>query len=292
MDVKAVEAILAEVGKIFRLSRMYPASHPAVQHALAELTNSLTALATTGAVELRVSPGGLSLGTAQLASRNPPLQELAGLLYAQGYRSVLLEPGLTADEVSALVRALGRAGRGVTALGAATAIPNLPHLHLAKSAGRASSQRGVEVTRDVLEIAPVLSRRSTGEFRPDALPPDIEAKRLVPMAELAAAAEAPRMLGRLGELAQSLLSTGEYVTLVEVLRVLTSAARRPEPEVVHAARTALERIPDAMLGAMVNLLDDPKLCPADRDKLANALGLLGGRAIPVAVDSFLTSTEP
>lgn len=290
MDVRAVEAILAELGKVFRLSRMYPASHPAVQHSQSELTSTLAALATLGAVELRMSPSGFSLGATHLAARSPQVQELAGLLYAQGFRSLVMHPGLTADEVVALVRSLGAAGRPGAALGVTAAVQNLPHLSLERSAGRQSRQAAT--MSSAAELGPVLGTRSTGEFRPDALPPEIEARRIAPMAELASAAEAPRLLGRLGELAAVLAGTREYPMLIESLRVIATAARRPEPEVAHAARTALERFPDASLGVLVKELDDPKLPAAERDKLAAVLGMLGGRAIPVVVDAFLTSTAP
>ena len=41
MDPKAVESALTEAGKVFRLSRLYPTTHPSVQQALAELAAEL-----------------------------------------------------------------------------------------------------------------------------------------------------------------------------------------------------------------------------------------------------------
>jgi hypothetical protein len=73
MNAKQVEAVLAEVGKFFRLCRFYPATHPTVQQAMADLSAALPALAPLGDVELRIGPTGLALDTAMVTAKNPQL---------------------------------------------------------------------------------------------------------------------------------------------------------------------------------------------------------------------------
>ena len=91
MDTRAVESVLTEVAKAFRLCRFYPASHPAVQQAMTDLAAALPALAPVGAVELRIGPAGFALGTTPLLPHNPPIQEFANLLFARGHRSMTVQ---------------------------------------------------------------------------------------------------------------------------------------------------------------------------------------------------------
>ena len=131
MNTKPVEAVLAEVGKAFRLCRFYPSTHPSVQQALSELAAVLPSLTAIGLLELRIAPTGFLIGSTPVAHRNPPVQELAGLLYAQGQRAMEIQPGVTADEFAALIRMAG--GSGNKALGAVGAHPQLqalPHIRL------------------------------------------------------------------------------------------------------------------------------------------------------------------
>ena len=137
MDAKQLEAVLAEVGKVLRLCRFYPAAHPSVQQAMADLSAALPALAAMGEVELRIAPTALTLDAATVTGKNPQLQEFAGLLYAQGFRAILLSPGATAEEFATLARATaGAAAKSGSALGAVQQRPQLPHIHLEQAVSR------------------------------------------------------------------------------------------------------------------------------------------------------------
>lgn len=296
MDVKPIESVLAEVGKAFRLCRFYPSSHPSVQQALSELSASLPSLTNVGVVELRISPTGFLLGATPVAPRNPPVQELAGLLYAQGHCALEIEPGVTADEFAALIWMVGGAGvKSMQSMGVHTQLQSLPHLRLEQAVRQSSSSQrpsaaGTGSSAAAMAEGPSLGRRSTGVFRPDALPPEIEAPRLITLVELAAPAEAPRMLARLGEVAQDLAASRDVVGFAKAARALARAAAGDgPPEVVEAARRAMEAcVTDATTGSLISRLEDSKLPADDRDTLVQVLGALGARVVPLVADSFLS----
>lgn len=295
MEVKPIEAVLAEVGKAFRLCRFYPASHPSVQQALSELSAVLPGLASVGIVELRITPNGFVLGTIPLAQRNPQAQELAGLLYAQGHRGLEIEAGVTADEFAALIRMAGGAGgRSMQAMGAQTQLQALPHIRLEQVARKSAALQRPGQTGSsaaVLAEGPSLGKRSTGVFRPDALPPEIEAARLATLVEHAAPSEAPRMVARLGEVAGDLAAQHDTVSFAKVVRALARvASRNGPPETAEAARQAMEAcVTDGALAGLVSRLGDARLAAADRDTVVQALGTLGARVIPPVADAFLTT---
>jgi hypothetical protein len=294
MDVKPLEAILSEVGKAFRLCRFYPSSHPSVQQAMAELSAALPALAGIGTIELRISPNGFLLGSTQLGSRNPQLAELAGLMYAQGYRALGIEPGVTSDEVASLIRTISGAGsKAARALGAQTQAAALPHLHLEQAARKYAAPKRESAGHAgpaALSEGPALGRRSTGVFRPDALPPEIEAGRLMTLLEHAAPAEAPRMLERLGEVGADLAAQNDYGLLAKVVLALCGRLE-DDGEVSGAARRALERcVADVAVSGLLARLWDPRISAEDRDQVVRALGCLKGRSIPMVVDAFLSAS--
>lgn len=295
MDVKPIEAVLAEVGKAFRLCRFYPASHPSVQQVLSELSAVLPGLASVGVVDLRITPTGFVLGTIPLAQRNPQTQELAGLLYAMGHRGLEIDLGVTSDEFAALIRMAGGAGgKSMQAMGAQTQLPTLPHIRLERvgrksAAQQRPSQAGSSAA--VLADGPSLGKRSTGVFRPDALPPEIEASRLVTLLEHAAPTEAPRMLARLGEVAGDLAAHHDMVSLAKAVRTLARVATSEgPPESAEAARRAMEAcVTDGAIAGLVSRLGDTRLAAADRDNVVQALGAIGAPVVPLVADSFLSA---
>jgi len=303
MDVRPVEAVLTEIGKAFRLCRLYPSSHPAVQHTLSELAGVLPSLAAVGPIELKIGSVGFTLGVTPLAARNTQIQELAGLLYAQGHRLLALEPGLTADEVALLIQVAGVHGKGRPSVAGASSA-QLVHVRLEKTVARASRATGAVHApgagapappgRDRASAdGPGMARRSTGVFRPDALPPDIEARRLV--AELGtnvAPDAAIRALARLGELLTDLLAMHDVGEMAEIVLVLSRGAVRDEPAVATTARRALaESVPPAALAALLARLADPRAPATERDTAAHALGVLGSRSVPLVVDAFLSGDD-
>src|SRR5439155_1292268 len=59
IDTGAVDRALGAIGTTFRLTRLYPPSHPAVLEAMRHITASLPALAGLGSVEWKIGATGL-----------------------------------------------------------------------------------------------------------------------------------------------------------------------------------------------------------------------------------------
>src|SRR6059058_2760385 len=102
VDTAGVDRALGAIGTTFRLTRLYPPSHPAVMEALRQIGEALPVLAALGTVEWKIGATGLHWHGQQLLPRNSQIAELAGLLYARGVRVITLNPGMTADHVLAL----------------------------------------------------------------------------------------------------------------------------------------------------------------------------------------------
>src|SRR5437879_11004383 len=101
-DTAGVDRALGVIGTTFRLTRLYPPSHPAVIESLRQIGEAIPALAALGTVEWKVGVTGLHWHGQHLLPRNAQIAELAGLLYARGVRTVTLNPGMTPDHVLAL----------------------------------------------------------------------------------------------------------------------------------------------------------------------------------------------
>jgi HEAT repeat protein len=97
-----IDHALGAIGTTFRLVRLYPPTHPAVQEALRQISAVLPPLAALGILEWKVGATGLHWQGQQLLPRNAQLGELAGLLFARGVRLIQLHPGLTPEHVLAL----------------------------------------------------------------------------------------------------------------------------------------------------------------------------------------------
>src|SRR5213080_3091230 len=110
-DTTGVDRALGAIGTTFRLTRLYPPTHPAVQEALRQVGEALPPLAAVGTVEWKVGATGLHWHGQQLLPRNSQIAELAGLLYARGVRTLTLNPGMTADHVLALFQVATGTGR-------------------------------------------------------------------------------------------------------------------------------------------------------------------------------------
>ncbi len=284
MNTGPIEAVLAEIGKAWRLCRFYPGSHPSVQQALASLSAALPGLSAIGTIELRLQPSGMLLGNVPVAPRNPQVAELANLLYSQGHRMLVLEPGLTGDEVAALIRAAASGTeRAMQAVGGRAAFENLPHIRLERAARRATTERPRASSGSPQE-GPTLGRRTSAVFRPDALPPEIEARRLA--AHLEAGGDAASV-ERLGALVAELTGLRDFRTLTVAVRALGRVARRGGAAVRAPAAEALTaRVTPAALSGVLSCLSDARVAPAERDMAVEALGALGGRAIPMVFDAY------
>ena len=295
MDTKAaVEAVLAEVGKAFRLCRFYPATHPTVEQARVELAAALPRLALAGLVELRIGPTGFVLGTAALLGRNPSVQEFANQLYTQGHRAMNLQPGVTAEEFLALIRSTaGTSTRSGSAPGPGAKAPALPHIALeavvrkSAVAPRASLEGGPLVPE-----GPAVAARSTGVFRPNALPPEIEAQRLTALLEVAMPAGAMRSITRLGAVASELLANRDFGTCAMAVSSLARWAKSEDAAAAEAARQALAPVvTDGTIAAMIGLVTDQRAAAPAKQAALAALGTLGERAVPALFDAYVAAFD-
>jgi len=297
MDAKQLEAVLGEVGKVFRLCRFYPATHPSVQQAMADLSAVLPAFATLGEVELRIGPSGFALENVMVTAKNAQLQEFAGLLHAQGHRAMLITPGVTADEFAALVRAVsGTTARSGAALGVVQQTPQLSHIQLEQTATRKSAPGRPARISSPGVLAPdnglTPSARGTGVFRPNALPAEIEAARLTSLLEFATAEGARGPLGRLAEVAPQLAEQRDFGTLAAAVQVIARWQGSEDAVTAEAARRALAAaVSDATVAGMIGLVADARAPGDQRQAAAGALGTLGERATPALFEAYLGAAD-
>ena len=101
-ETAGMERALGAIGTTFRLSRLYPPSHPAVVEAGRQIGEALPALAAFGTVEWKVGATGVHWQGQHLLPRNSQVAELAGLLYARGVRGIRTTPSVTATDIVAL----------------------------------------------------------------------------------------------------------------------------------------------------------------------------------------------
>src|SRR2546426_7341743 len=92
LDTAGVDRALGAIGTTFRLTRLYPPSHPAVAEALRQIAETLPTLAALGIVEWKVGVTGLHWQGQHLLPRNTQIAELAGPLYGPGGRAAALQP--------------------------------------------------------------------------------------------------------------------------------------------------------------------------------------------------------
>jgi hypothetical protein len=102
IDTTAIDNALGAIGTTFRLTRLYPPTHPAVLEALRQITAALPELAALGTVEWKIGATGLHWQGQHLLARSTQVAELAGLLFARGVRAIQVNPGVTAEHLLAL----------------------------------------------------------------------------------------------------------------------------------------------------------------------------------------------
>src|SRR3989442_13182297 len=104
IDTGAVDRALGAIGTTFRLTRLYPPSHPAVLEAMRQITASLSGLAALGTVEWKIGGTGLDWHAQHLLPCTTQVADLAGLLFARGIRAIQLNPGVTPEHLLGLFR--------------------------------------------------------------------------------------------------------------------------------------------------------------------------------------------
>ncbi|OLB67246.1 MAG: hypothetical protein DMD38_06005 [Gemmatimonadetes bacterium] len=322
IDTGAVDRALGAIGTTFRLTRLYPPSHPAVLEAMRHITASLPALAGLGSVELKIGATGLHWHGQHLLPRNTQVAELAGLLFARGVRSIQINPGVTAEHWLGLFGvAVGNVAPDDAVLG-----------RIAVLLGRRASQR-LSASRVLEEVAPaappaapsppvsvdapsppvqspppaapsapvfiaapappaetVGPTRQSSAFRPDVLPADVEARRAVTALQAASRPEDQRtMIDKLRQLTPDVIALRDIGAVAEVVAGLDrSLGKIQDPEMQEAIGDVAGALADeAIVERMVTRLGEPRVPPAERAHLVNAVGALGAVSAGLVVDAYL-----
>src|SRR2546421_3806213 len=311
-DTAGVDRALGAIGTPFRLTRLSPPTHPAGQEALRRGGEALPPLAAVGTVEWKVGATGLHWHGQQLLPRNTQIAELAGLLYARGVRTLTLNPGMTAEHLLALFQvATGTAapdaqtlGRITVSLGRRSAarlerlrpptpaegVPAVadPAAGGVPAAAVPASETRAAAAADTLMAA----KRPSAAFRPDALPPDVEAARAVaavgaptrPEEERAAVegltAGWPQLLG-LREVAISAHAIAALDHLLPDARDPALLAAIDAAGLALSDRTLVER--------MVRRLGEAHVPAEERESLVTAVGALASLSMGVVGDALLAA---
>ena len=309
-DTTGLDRALGAIGTTFRLTRLYPPTHPAVREALRQVGEALPPLAAVGTVEWKVGATGLHWHGQQLLPRNTQIAELAGLLYARGVRTLTLNPGMTADHVLALFQvATGTAtpdaqtlGRITLTLGRRSAArlermrPPTPAEGVPAVADPASGAvpTASAATPQSAAAADTLmaAKRPSAAFRPDALPPDVAAARAVAAVRAATGPEEQRAaVERLAAVAPQLLGLREVATSADAIAALDhllSAAR--DPGLLAAIDAAAVALSDrALVERMVRRLGEPHVPAEEREALVTAVGALASLSMGPVLEAFLAA---
>jgi hypothetical protein len=309
-----VDRALGATGTAFRLSRLYPAAHPAVVEALRQVAAALPGLAPLLPLDWRVGVQGLHAQGKQLVPRNGQVAELAGLLYARGIRGIELAPGLAPEHVLALFgvatgmvptddATLGRIGLTLSrrsvrvasaALRAESPSPRAAEPEPASAAepsgGQAAEPTVVAEPPPVRELAP--ARASRAVFRPDALPADIVARRASQALRAADDSAAQQDAARqLEAAAPDVLALKDAGLVAETIAALDAALVTASDEAVVAAieRAAAALTEDWVVDRLVSRLGEPRVPPEERAAVVRAVGALGAVATDRVVDAYLAA---
>lgn len=290
MDTRAaaVDHALGRIGAAFRLSRLYPATHPAVAEALAQVRAALTAVAPALPVELRVLPHGAHwTGGSAPGHGGGPLADLGALLFTRGVRSATIGTGTALEHVLVLFGvATGATGLEDAGLGP---------IALSRAARRSTQRIAVDLPAEA--DAPggpefPWQRATTGlVFRPDALPAEIAARRGIQAMRAARDAIAREAAAAaLTPVAAELVARRHAGLAAEAILVL-DAARQADPEQVgpSLARAVAAFADGNVAVLLIERLADPHVPSAERELVARAVGLLADVAAGLMVDAYLAA---
>jgi HEAT repeat protein len=315
IDTGAVDRALGAIGTTFRLTRLYPPSHPAVLEAMRQISASLGGLASLGTVEWKIGATGLLWHGQHLLPRNTQVAELAGLLFARGIRSIQVNPGVTPEHWLGLFGvAVGNVSPDDAVLGRIT-------VHLGRRASqRLSASRALGEVPPAPMVAPspppesppppvaapsapvfvpvapptpaevVSPTRQSGVFRPNMLPADVEARRAVAALLAASQPEDQRAnIEKLRQLTPDVIALRDIGAVAEVVAGLDrSLGKVQDPEIQEAIGEVAGALADeAIVERMVVRLGEPRVPPAERAHLVNAVGALGAVSAGSVVDAYL-----
>src|SRR5256886_714730 len=318
-DTAGVDRALGAIGTTFRLTRLYPPSHPAVIESLRQIGEAIPALAALGTVEWKVGVTGLHWHGQHLLPRNAQIAELAGLLYARGVRTVTLNPGMTPDHVLALFQVAtgtvppddGPLGRIPLPLGrrtsarlerprapapAPTPTPRPgPDAHVVTAPPAAPSPPTAVTTEHSTAAAAdalMAGKRASAAFRPDVLPVDVEVKRAVTaLGNATTPEEQSAAVEKLTALAPQLLGLRDVAVVAEAIAALDRllpTAKDPKLAVAidQAALALSER---ALVGGLVHRLGEARVPPEEREALVGAVAALASLSMGLVLDAFLAA---
>ncbi len=301
MDPAGIERALGAIGTTFRLTRLYPPSHPAVIEAMRQITSALPGLAAVGTVEWKIGATGIHWHGQQLLPRNTQVAELAGLLYARGIRSVQLHPGATAEQAIGLFEvAMGTMPPSGAALGqiVLTMSRRSQRLAMAPPAGAAPAPAPPSAQPSaVAHTAPAPDpkppdpeRRASTAFRFDAVPLDVEVQRAIGDVAAAEQPDAQRAaVENLQRLAPALVGLRDVARVAAAItaldRLLGVTQDAPLAEAIGALAGHLAD--KATVERMVARLGEPRVAVPERDTLATALGALASLSVGPVLHAYL-----
>jgi HEAT repeat protein len=321
IDTGAVDRALGAIGTTFRLTRLYPPSHPAVVEAMRQVTGALPGLAALGTVEWKIGATGLHWHGQHLLPRNTQVGELAGLLFARGVRAIQVNPGVTPEHWLALFGvAVGtlqpddailgritvllgrRASQRLSAarvLGESVAPPAPPPAPMpSPPPSRPPPPPPAPVSEPVFKTPPVAlpsepmarARSSGPVFRPDALPADVEARRAVTALQGSQTPdEQHAIIAQLRRLTPELLGLRDIGAIAEVVAGLDRSLGKIEDPAIQEeiGELAGALADETIVERMVVRLGEPRVPPAERAHLVHAVGALGAVSAGLVVDAYL-----
>lgn len=286
MSLKTVEQALAGLAQLFRLSRMYPESHPAVASSLTDMSAALPGLVERGPVDCRIKPQGWFWANASVLPKHAALTQLAQLLYSRGVRTVTFTPGVTLDDVKALIRvATGHLGPDDPLLG---------RVVIGHSGRRSTAVRPKAIGAAQPGVRDLGRPRTTGVFQPDALPAEIEARRLLPPFAVGGdPVERLRALKRLRELAPEVRDRRDPALTAQVLAALDRCVSDPRDQELqtHAREVVAGLVDDGLLATMVRRLGESRLVEEERQPLIDGLAVVIDQAGTVMADAYLGASS-
>src|SRR6266566_2522466 len=305
-DNAGVDRALGAIGTTFRLTRLYPPSHPAVIESLRQIGEAIPALAALGTVEWKVGVTGLHWHGQHLLPRNAQIAELAGLLYARGVRTVTLNPGMTPDHVLALFQVAtgtvppddGTLGRITLTLGRRTSarlerLPTptpatpVPDAHVVTAPPAAPHPPTVVTTEHSTAVAAdalMAGKRASAAFRPDVLPVDVEVKRAVTaLGNATTPEEQSAAVEKLTALAPQLLGLRDVAVVAEAIAALDRLLPTAKDPKLSVA------IDQAALARLVHRLGEARVPPEEREALVAAVAALASLSMGLVLDAFLAA---
>jgi HEAT repeat protein len=294
-----LERCLGAMGTAFRLIRLYPPTHPAAQEALRQLEALLPDLAGFGTIEWKVGATGMHWHGQQLLPRNTQLSEFASLLFGRGVRGIQLTPGVSSDNVLALFgvatgttppddASLGRVTVLTGRRTVASARPPSPQLFPTLSDRLAPPEEPPRWER----ARRTEGRRASTMLRQDALPPDVECRRLVAALLTAESPDSLRAAAtRLQELLPEALELRDIALVAEIVAGIDRALPRiDDGDTVERLGAVGETIAQPQLiDRLVSRLGEPRIPPTERGFLVNAVGALAAITVPPLLRAYLSS---